>query len=684
MIGREKDRLPRVLALLLALLMLSGCGGAAVDSSGTTDPAPNAEVPTEETIPPTVPEDGNPEDVTCKGSYTVTDALLADEGEKVIASVGDIDLTNRELQIYYWLEVSQWLRDNPDVTFSQGLDTLMCRMDDTLTWQQYFLQRALNTWHGYASLVQMSHTEGTPTEAAYQPIESFHEANLNEDMPALRYAYGYANADYAPNDLHQAYLDDLPQLLEGLAVSAGYADVDGLVADLAGAGGDCAALEGYADLFNRAYMYFTERTYYMEPSQEDVTQYLADHPALSEEAGQEDVLVDFRHILFVPENAVVAADGTATALEEGWEAAYDAAYSLYVKSQYKSFSEDTFAEWANANSADEGSRLNGGLYSSISQGQLVEALDDWLFDPERRHGDMAILRTDCGYHLVYFSGTTNAANAAAQAALTAQMGDELMIYAMETYSMTVDYGAICLGLAPQAGNLLDPDGVLYPDIAHERYPSAPQFFQQDYPHTYYGQYPIASWGCGITTMAMLSSYMTDEEWTPPELCAIYGYYNTEKGTNIVMYDDVPAEMGFYLEKRTWDWNEVVAALENGQVVACLQYAGYWTKGGHFLLLQRVWEDGLIEVRDSNLFNFGTLSGHQINAHDPSVITPKAAYYWIYQKKITRIPACWRCDDTGHEDVALAIFTGDYCCPKCTAALARRSSFLSACALAKVN
>lgn len=684
MFGRKPHLWLPVLALLGALLILSGCGEATGDVTDTTPTLPEMEATTEETIPPTVPEDGNPEDVTCKGTYTVGDALLSDEADKVVASIGEASLTNRELQVYYWLEVSRWLQENPDVSFSQGLDTLMCDVADGLTWQQYFLQNALNTWHSYTSLVQMGDREGTPTEAAYQPIESFHEANLNEDMPALRYAYGYANADYEPNDLHQAYLDSLPQLLEELAVSAGYADVDALVADLAGAGADSAGLEGYADLYNRAYMYFTECTYYMEPAQEDMAQYIADHPELSPDEDQTEILVDFRHILFLPENASLAADGTVTASEEDWEAAYDAAYSLYVKSQYKSFSEDTFGEWANANSADEGSRLNGGLYSSIAQGQLAEPLDSWLFAPERRHGDMAILQTDCGYHLVYFSGTTDRVQAAAQAALTAQMCNELMVYAMETYSMTVDYSAICLGLAPQAGQLLTPDSMLYPDIAHERYPTAPQFFQQDYPYTYYGQYPIASWGCGITTMAMLSSYMTDEEWTPPELCAIYGYYNTEKGTNIVMYDDVPGEMGFYLEKRTWDWNEVVAALENGQVVACLQYAGYWTKGGHFLLLQRVREDGLIEVRDSNLFNFGSLSGHQINGHEPSVITPKAAYYWIYQKKITRIPACWRCDDTNHEDVALAMFTGSYCCPKCTAALARRSNFLAACELARAN
>lgn len=671
-----------VILVLLAAMALECLGCAAPgNTDGQTLPTDSAPTQTQPREPePTCPPDGDEDNVTCQGSYTRTGQALEERRDTVVAQVGDSCLTNRELWVYYWVEVADYLRENPDLTFSQGLDTLMCGVVPDLTWQQYFLDRALKAWHSYAALNLKGTLEGTPTEAAYQPIDTFHEKNLNEDMPALKYLYGYTNASYVPNSLHQDYLDSLPELLETMATENGYADAEALAADTAGAAKE--DLVSWGQLYNRAYMYFTECTYYLEPTREEVEEYLAQNAETFAAIEEDEILVDFRHILAIPENASVAQDGTVTAGEEDWENAYDEVYGLYVRAQYNSFPEDTFAEWANASSDDEGSRLNGGLYSGIHRGQLTDVLDSWLFDPARRPGDRAMLQSDCGWHLMYFSGSTTARYAAAREALLAERTGALVTGAMESYPISVDYSLISLAPAAREGAAPDLGQLLYPDIAHQRYPSAPLYFQQDYPHTYYGQYPIASWGCGITTMAMLSSYMTDEEWTPPELCAIYGYYCAERGTNIVMYDDVPAEMGFYLEKRTWDWNEVVAALENGQVVACLQYAGYWTKGGHFLLLQRVTEDGLIEVRDSNIFNFGTLSGHQINAHEPSVITPKGAYYWIYQTKITRIPACWRCDDTDHQDVPTALFREEYCCPKCRTAMTRRSQFLTACAQVK--
>ena len=67
--------------------------------------------------------------------------------------------------------------------------------------------------------------------------------------------------------------------------------------------------------------------------------------------------------------------------------------------------EDSFAELANENSADSGSNTNGGLYSQVHQGQMVDAFNDWCFDPARKAGDTGIVETDYGYHIMYFVGT---------------------------------------------------------------------------------------------------------------------------------------------------------------------------------------------------------------------------------------------------------------------------------------
>ncbi len=65
---------------------------------------------------------------------------------------------------------------------------------------------------------------------------------------------------------------------------------------------------------------------------------------------------------------------------------------------------ETFAELAKANTEDEGSKETGGLYENVSQGEMIEEFDEWLFDEARKEGDTAIVKTDYGYHIMYYPG----------------------------------------------------------------------------------------------------------------------------------------------------------------------------------------------------------------------------------------------------------------------------------------
>lgn len=693
-----RDGCRLLLVLLLILLILAGCAEEQQDvqeQTVTTEAVVTTETVVEVPLP-TAPPDGDPENVTCRGSYTVTGEELADEGKTYVAAVGGNGLTNRMLQVYYWMEVAQFAAENPDVTFDQPLDTLLCDLDDTaVTWQQYFLQRALNTWHSHQALYQRAKNVALPTEEAYSPNPEHHAVNINKDMPAVNYLYGYLHENFHPNDMHQAYLDALPARIGELAAANGFESPEAQVLDLAGEGTDPEALAEYAWLYNWCYAYYTQLTYDMTFTEEEVEAFYLENQAAYEAGGitaDSGSSVTIRQILLVPEGAAVAADGTVTADEAAWEACGEEAEAIlnswrrnviHVRqfARGENADEAMFAEIAVARSADGGSRADGGLYSGLRRGQLVEALDEWCFAPERENGDSTVIRTECGWHLVFFVSAEPVRDARVKADLAALQTEALIRTAMEEYPMTVDYSAMCLGVAAQRGAPILAEDLLYPDVAHERFPSAPVYLQQDYPYTNYGQYPIASYGCGITTLSMLASYMTDEEYTPPELCKVYGYYNTEQGSNFTMFEITPAEMGFFLVKMTYDWDEVVAALENGQVVVSLQKRGYWTGGGHFILMQRITEDGLIQVKDSNLFNYGKLSGHQIDAHEADVITPKSAGYWIYEPKVTSIPACVRCGGE-QEGFLSAMFTEDYFCDRCAAAMARRHDFVSACEAVK--
>lgn len=59
---------------------------------------------------------------------------------------------------------------------------------------------------------------------------------------------------------------------------------------------------------------------------------------------------------------------------------------------------------ANENSSDPGSNTNGGLYEDVYPGQMVETFNDWCFADGRQPGDYGIVKTDYGYHIIFFVG----------------------------------------------------------------------------------------------------------------------------------------------------------------------------------------------------------------------------------------------------------------------------------------
>lgn len=669
-----------MLACMALFFGLTACG-----RTERAIPETSAPETTEATVPATTPADGNPDDVTRKGTYTVSDDTITAEADTVVATMDGANLTNGQLQIYYWLEVAAYRQaDNaiePD--FSRPLDEQVCEVDDSVgSWQQYFLREALTAWHGQQALVFMSQDEGVPTEEAYDP-DLDKRAEYMTGMPATEYLYGWEES-YSPNRLHQTYLDSIPTLLENMAVDNGFADNDAQAKAIAGAGASGRNLLSYAQTCNYAYMYFTEMGYHFEITDEDIEAYYQAHQ--SEIASDGEKTVTIRHILLVPEGTV-AADGTVTATADAWNDCLDRAGEIVAIwqravrntrfAQYITvdIAETRFSETAKNYSQDPGSSANGGLYSRLHQGQLAPELDAWCFDSERQQGDYDLIRTDAGWHIVFFSSATEDWYAEARAGLTRQYYNDLVASAMASYPADIDYSAICLGQAEDNGSFVTLSDILYPDVAHERFPDMPLYLQQDYPDAPYGDYKLSSHGCGITTLAMVASYMTDEELTPVELAARYGYYCGLRGTDISLFDNTPAELGFHLAKRSYDWDEMDAALKNGQVVVSLQTAGYWTGGGHYLAMIALTDEGRYVVRDSNLYNYKRVSAHVQDSHTRGSISPTSQYYWIYEKKVTTIPTCTRCGD-GAEGAPAVMFREDYCCEKCQKALTRRNDFLT--------
>lgn len=115
--------------------------------------------------------------------------------------------------------------------------------------------------------------------------------------------------------------------------------------------------------------------------------------------------VNVRHILIAPETEDDSTDMT-TATEEQWAAALETAEGIVDEFNSGDRTEDSFAALATENTTDTGSASNGGLYENVIPGQMVDAFESWALDPNRSAGDVGMVQTQYGYHIMYFVGDT--------------------------------------------------------------------------------------------------------------------------------------------------------------------------------------------------------------------------------------------------------------------------------------
>nr|MBQ6241316.1 peptidylprolyl isomerase [Lachnospiraceae bacterium] len=105
------------------------------------------------------------------------------------------------------------------------------------------------------------------------------------------------------------------------------------------------------------------------------------------------VTVDIRHILF--------KTGTPYATQEEARAMADKVYQEWVDG---GASEEKFIELCAEYSAD-GNAEDGGIYTDVYEGQMVQTFNDWCFDEARQPGDHGIVDTEYGSHMMYFIGS---------------------------------------------------------------------------------------------------------------------------------------------------------------------------------------------------------------------------------------------------------------------------------------
>ena len=412
-----------VLALIVALVV-SAAKGKQVDD---TEPSISTDAVLDQTVEYTTPADTLADNVTYKGTYTVADEDVLAAADTVVATMGGAELTLADLQIYYWTEVFNFLNQYGSyasylgLDYTVDLDKQICTMGESeMTWQQYFLGCALDSWSCYQALSL--------------------EADAN---------------NYVMDQETKDFLATIPADMETLAQSYGFASTEELLLANFGPG---VTIDTYADhmyTYYNGYGYFADLYEKVQFTAEEVEAYFDENAATYEEQGitkESGVYVDVRHVLLQPEdpNAATGEDGYPVYSDEAWEACLEKAEGIYEQWKSGDKSESSFAQLAMDNSMD-GNASSGGLYENVYKGQMVEAFENWCFDESRKTGDHGIVKTQFGYHIMFFVDSVDIWFHTAESEMLSAALENVVPEAVDKYEIDVDFASIKLGYLNLAG-----------------------------------------------------------------------------------------------------------------------------------------------------------------------------------------------------------------------------------------
>lgn len=406
-----------LLAVLVCVIVM-GMNGGSGDSAGVSDTtaAPDTQTSTAATEEATIPTDGNPEDETCKGSYTASDEDVRAAVNLAVATFGENELTNGELQIYYWSQIYSFYQYYGSYASALGLDhtkPLDTQLGpEGITWQQAFLRMALEAWQTDRAMADMALAQNLTLDDE----SAANLASLRDDLEEQAQENGFAGAQ---------------ELLE---------------ADF-GVGCTVDDYVKYVELYCYRSLYYKMATEPLNPTDTDVDAYFAEHEQEYAESGltKQTKHINVRHILLEPEGGTTDESGTTTYSDEEWENCRVAAQAVLDEWLTGEQTEESFAALANQYSTDPGSNTNGGLYNDVAEGDMVEQFNDWCFDEARAAGDTGLVKTKFGYHVMFFVDSTYPWFDQAKSDLIQSLKSQIISDAMASSTLEVDYSKILLG-----------------------------------------------------------------------------------------------------------------------------------------------------------------------------------------------------------------------------------------------
>lgn len=355
-------------------------------------------------------------------SYTAAAEDPEGQATKVAAKIGDVELTNGELQSYYWYSVLNFLTESERYLAYYGMDLSSMGLDTgkpldqqkymtgDITWQRFFLEAALTDWHKYNALTQQGKSEG------YEMSQEMREN-----------------------------LDDLYAKTEEARVTEGFATMDEMLKRELGPLSSEKGWRAYMETYYYAMDYLNTQYQKMEPTEKEIEDYFAANES-NLEFTKDTKEYGVRHILIEPQGGTADDFGTKTYTEEEWEACRKEAQGILDGWLADGGTEDGFAALAKEKSTDTGSATNGGLYEGLtSETNFVSEFKDWYLDQARQIGDSGLVKSIYGYHIMYLSSAEPVWQENSKELLWVEKREAFVEKCMADWPMTIYEEVIAIG-----------------------------------------------------------------------------------------------------------------------------------------------------------------------------------------------------------------------------------------------
>ena len=433
--GNKKPESSRNLILVLVGVLLVAAIVAGIIWAATRNPddQPVVTDPTQQTgTEPTEQDSGEPtaeelaaHPVLGRDNYN-SEANSAGDMSTVVATLGDVQLTNGQLSVWYWQNYYDLLNQAGYYISYYGLDTTKPLEDQSclisevpMNWQQFMVENALNNWHSYVAMAMEAEKAGT---------------TLSEE--------------------DQTTLDTLEEIMNEDAVNYGYADALEMLQSDYGTGVNLEDYKAFLRVLMLGNQYYLDKSEELSPSASEVSDYYDQNEATFILQGVEKVdmpsTVDVRHILIQPEEEAAGENGSYT--QEQLDAARVQAQALLDQWKAGDATEESFGLLATEKTMDSGSKDSGGLYEGVYPGQMVTEFNDWCFDPNRKTGDTDLVQTTYGIHIMYFVSASGDIYwyEQAEAMMMQETMTSVVEAAMAAYPYEVDFQKIYLSTVTRA------------------------------------------------------------------------------------------------------------------------------------------------------------------------------------------------------------------------------------------